>query len=71
MNLEFQNQYKTSCVGEKTCLDDYTLFQSLKYNYDGVEWTTWDHDITKGDSYVLETVTEELREHVDFHKFTQ
>ena len=70
-NLESQNQYKEFYLSEKAWLDDYALFQALNHKYDSEEWTTWDHDITIRDSNALKKASEELREHVEFHKFTQ
>jgi 4-alpha-glucanotransferase len=70
-NLENQNQYEAFCIAEKSWLDDYALFQALNQKYDGEEWTTWDHGIAKRDPSVLKKISKELREHVEFYKFTQ
>jgi 4-alpha-glucanotransferase len=70
-NTDFQSQYITYCMREKFWLDDYALFQALNKKYGGEEWTSWEHDIAKRDPNAIIKATEELKEHIEFHKFTQ
>jgi 4-alpha-glucanotransferase len=56
---------------EKFWFNDYALFQALNEKYGGEEWTSWEHDIAKRDPNAIVKATEDLKEHIEFHKFTQ
>jgi 4-alpha-glucanotransferase len=64
-------QYEKYCLTEKKWLDDYCLFQALNHRYEGEEWTSWEHNIARRNASAIEQATIELREQIDFHKFTQ
>ena len=70
-NAEAQNQYEIYSAAEKLWLDDYALFHALNYEYDGEEWTAWDHALVKRDENALKKASRELKDQIEFHKFTQ
>jgi len=70
-NSDSKNLYDVYCKNEKLWLDDYALFQALNHKFDGDEWTFWEHKIAKRNPDTIKQVSEDLREHIEFHKFTQ
>lgn len=70
-NSDSNNLYDVYCKNEKLWLDDYALFQALNHKFDGDEWTFWEHKIAKRNPDAIKQVSEDLREHIEFHKFTQ
>ena len=42
----------------------------MNYEYDGEEWTAWDHAF-KRDENALKKASRELKDQIEFHKFTQ
>jgi 4-alpha-glucanotransferase len=64
-------RFESFCLAEKAWLDDYALFAALNMKYANDDWTSWGNNFSKKDSSASARLTEELREHVNFHKFVQ
>ena len=70
-NGDDRQHYEAYCEAEKSWLDDYSLFQALNQHFSGKGWVEWDHDLVHRDQKALDNAAGELREYIDFHKFTQ
>jgi 4-alpha-glucanotransferase len=68
---EDHRQFETYCNAETSWLDDYSLFQALNDKYDGKGWVSWDQNLVHRNPRALKKIAEELKEHVNFHRFTQ
>ena len=66
-----REQYEKFCQKEKSWLEDYALFQALNQKHGWKEWTSWEKDIVHRKPDVLKEVQQELKQLVDFNKFSQ
>jgi 4-alpha-glucanotransferase len=70
-NSDDHRQFETYCNAETSWLEDYSLFQALNHKYGGRSWVSWDQNLVHRNPLALKKVAEELKEHVNFHRFTQ
>jgi 4-alpha-glucanotransferase len=70
-NEEDRRQFEAYCEIEQSWLDDYALFQALNQQYGGTLWASWNHGLVHRNPSDLKKSAEELKQYVDFHKFTQ
>jgi 4-alpha-glucanotransferase len=52
-------------------LDDYALFQALKWAHGGVAWTSWEPKARDRDPAALASYREQLRQQIELEKFAQ
>jgi 4-alpha-glucanotransferase len=52
-------------------LDDYALFQAIKWAHGGVAWTSWEPQARDRDVVALSDYWEKLRQQIEFEKFAQ
>jgi len=52
-------------------LDDYALFQGLKWAHGGVAWTCWEPRARDRDPEAIRSYREQLRQQIELEKFTQ
>jgi len=63
--------FETYCDAESSWLEDYSLFQALNDKHDGKSWVSWEQNLVHREPGALKKAAQELKERVDFHKFTQ
>ena len=68
---EQRDEYESFCSSEKYWLDDYALFQSLNWHYDGEEWTDWEKKLSRREPATLRAAEKEFGMDIQFHKFIQ
>jgi 4-alpha-glucanotransferase len=52
-------------------LNDYALFQAIKWAHGGVAWTSWEPQARDRDPEALNRYQEKLRQQIELEKFTQ
>jgi 4-alpha-glucanotransferase len=52
-------------------LDDYSLFQAVKWAHGGVAWTSWEPKARDRDPEALRSYREQLRQQIELEKFAQ
>jgi 4-alpha-glucanotransferase len=70
-NEKGQKEFEKFCKAEKSWLDDYVLFQALNQQHGWKEWTSWEEDLVHRTPAALKKARIELKELIDFYKFTQ
>jgi 4-alpha-glucanotransferase len=70
-NGEVHSGFEKFCEGQKTWLDDYALFCSLKDRHNGAEWCMWERDLRLRKAGAIERAKKELRREIEFHQFVQ
>jgi 4-alpha-glucanotransferase len=70
-NKESKRQYDEFCKEEKSWLEDYALFQALNQKHEYKEWTSWEDNLVHRKPAALKNARTELKQLIDFHKFTQ
>jgi 4-alpha-glucanotransferase len=63
--------FDTYCIAESSWLEDYSLFQALNDKHGGKSWVSWEQNLVHRNPDTLKKAAEELKDRVDFHKFTQ
>jgi len=63
--------FEEFCSRESYWLEDYSLFQTLNEQYEGIEWTSWESSLVRREKSALEIATKEFQQQIDFHKFIQ
>ncbi len=66
-----KKSYEEFCNREKSWLEDYALFQALNQKHGGTLWVSWETGLVHRKPQALEKAAVELKEFVEFHKFTQ
>ena len=64
-------EYKDYCLNNQFWLEDYSLYMSLKMNFDNKEWLAWDRDISFREEQAVKKYTNLLADEIDFWKFCQ
>jgi 4-alpha-glucanotransferase len=65
-----KKDYLLFCKQEKW-LDDYALFMSLRDKYNYKAWSKWPGKIAKREKQALSEISIELKEEINFYKFSQ
>lgn len=64
-------EYKSFCEKNKSWLNEYALFMSLKFANDGKAWYEWDEKLAMRDIKVISDAKKELKQEINFFKFIQ
>lgn len=68
---KFENRIKKFREDNKTWIEDYALYMSIKERFNLKPWQEWDKKIKLRDEKILEKYREELREEIDYWVFLQ
>jgi len=63
--------FNTFCQSQQHWLEDYALFMTLKYHFQGKAWDKWPRDFRKRDPGALQRIQKELPEYLEKQKFLQ
>lgn len=64
-------EYRLFEMISRDWLDDYALFMSLKFRYNGKPWYKWPHELAMYEKEAVSRARTELDEEIRFHKFIQ
>lgn len=68
---ELRQQFRTFETAQASWLRDFALFTAIHERYGGLSWQEWPDEIRARDPKVIDRLTAELQEAVDFHAFVQ
>ncbi len=63
--------YKKFCMANRSWLDEYALFMSLKFKNDGKAWYEWDENLAMHRTQAVTAARKELKNEIGFFKFLQ
>lgn len=66
-----QYQYEAFCSQNADWLQDFALFMALKAHFRGKTWSEWPHELRDREPGALQSMTNELAEHIERIKFLQ
>lgn len=70
-NFTEDDDYAIFIEKNKSWLEDYSLFMSIKNKFDNVSWQQWDNKIKTRDKETLTKFKKELKEEISFWSFLQ
>jgi len=69
---EDKNEYNEFCIEHgDTWLNDYSLYRALAAKFDTYNWLKWNRDIALRNNESIAAATEELKDQIEFFKFSQ
>ncbi len=68
---ERRNAFREFCAHQAYWLNDYALFQALRYRFDNLPWNRWPEDIRRREEPALRHWGEELAEAIYIQKYAQ
>jgi len=69
---EEMNEYNEFCIEHGDIwLNDYSLYRALAAKFDAYYWLKWDKDIALRDKESIAAMTKQLKDQIDFFKFSQ
>jgi len=71
MATKFQHEFKSFCQNQSFWLDDYVLFEVLRYQYPDQQWNDWPNPIRERDINTLQLLTKKLEKEIENQKIVQ
>lgn len=70
-HFNLTDDYLAFCEQAKFWLDDYAVYQSIKWDHSGKEWTRWDKYLKRRDANMMQYYPTLHADVIDLHKFQQ
>lgn len=64
-------EYRLFEMISRDWLDDYALFMSLKFHFDGAPWYKWPSELAKAEKDAVDKAKKQFEKDIKFHKFIQ